>query len=150
MLRGSEAPRRRIFARRLRVLIVHADPSSREQFARLLRRSDIEVIDVVPDGEAAICAVQATGPDLVLVGAGGDHLISADELTRRLSWEAPGTRVLLFGDEDAEEELAGAMVGGAAGYVRIDGHADRLDVTLRIALALIAYREVEQFERGAS
>ena len=150
MLRGSEAPRRRIFARRLRVLIVHADASCREQVARLLRRSDIDVIDVLPDGEAAISAVKAVGPDLVLVGAGGDRPIAADELTRRLSWEAPGTRVLVFGDADTEDELAGAVVGGAAGYVRVDGRADRVDVTLRIALALIAYREVAQYERGAS
>jgi len=148
MLRRSEAPRHRKAA--TRVLIVGADAACRAKVARMLGRSDIDVMDAAPDGEEAIRAVKAAGPDLVLVGAGADRPIAADELARRLSWEVPGTRVLVFGDAAAEEELAGAMVGGAAGYVRIDGRADRLDVTLRIALALIAYREVARFERGAS
>jgi hypothetical protein len=32
--------------------------------------------------------------------------------------------------------------------VRIDGRNERLGVTVRIALALIAFREVAQYERG--
>jgi DNA-binding NarL/FixJ family response regulator len=144
MLSGVERPRRRA-TDRARVLIVHADASCRERVAALLRRSDMEVVDVVRDGEAAIRAARLARPDLVLMGAGG----STWEATRRMSREAPGTRVLLFGDLGSEEELDGTMSAGAAGYVRVDTRTSQLDVTVRIALALIAFREVEDYERGA-
>jgi DNA-binding NarL/FixJ family response regulator len=134
----------------VRVLIVHSDASCREEVARLLRNSDIEVVDVVPDGEAAIRAAKESSPDLVLIGVGVNQPFSASWTTRRLAAELPGTRVLIFGDSDAEQELAGSIGAGAAGYVRVDGRAERLDVTVRIAIALIAYREVAQYEDGAA
>ena len=145
MLKAVQTPQRAASA--VRVLIVHSDASCREEVAQLLRRSDIEVVDVVPDGDAAIEAAKQESPDLVLMGAGADRE-RAGEATLRMSREVPGSRVLLFGDADAEPELDGTLVAGAAGYVRIDGRNERLGVTVRIALALIAFREVAQYERG--
>jgi DNA-binding NarL/FixJ family response regulator len=147
MLSGNgTSPQLRANGKGVRVLIVHADASCREEVAGLLRRSDIEVVDVVPDCEAAIGAAKEASPDLVLIGAGGQRPPSACETTRRLAYEVPGSRVLIFGDADAEQELAGTLVAGAAGFVRVDGRAERLDVTVRIAIALIAYREVVEYE----
>lgn len=142
-------PATRPTANGVRVLIVHSDASCREEVARLLRSSDIEVVDVVPDGDAAIRAAKAESPDLVLMGAGADRAVPAGEATLRLSREVPGSRVLLFGDGGAEQELDGSLLAGAAGYVRIDGRNERLRLTVRIALALIAFREVANYERGA-
>jgi DNA-binding NarL/FixJ family response regulator len=127
------------------VLIVHSDACCRERVAQLLARSDIDVVDVVPHGEEAISAARRRRPDLVLMGAGRNG--AAREATRRMTLAAPHSRVLLFGDAAAEEELDSTMSAGAAGYVRVDG--PKLDVTVRIALALIAFREVAQYERGA-
>jgi DNA-binding NarL/FixJ family response regulator len=150
MLPDTSTPsRNRETAGGVRVLIVHADASCREEVGRLLER-DIEVVDVVPDGEAAIRAAKESSPDLVLIGVGVNRPFSASWTTRRLAAELPGTRVLIFGDSDAEQELAGSIGAGAAGYVRVDGRAERLDVTVRIAIALIAYREVAQYEDGAA
>ena len=146
MLKAVQRPQRA--ASTVRVLIVHSDASCREEVARLLRRSDIEVVDVVPDGDAAIEAAKQERPDLVLMGAGADRELSAGEATLRMSREVPGSRVLLFGDADAEPELDDTLVAGAAGYVRIDGRNEQLGVTVRIALALIAFREVAHYERG--
>jgi DNA-binding NarL/FixJ family response regulator len=148
MLSGAQSQRRRAPSRP-RVLIVHSDASCRERVARLLARSDIEVVDVVPHGDAAIRAAKRKRPDLVLMGAGRDRRMSTWEATRRLAREAPGSRVLLFGDAGSEEELDSTMCAGAAGYVRVDGSTPRLDVALRIALALIEFREVAHDERGA-
>jgi DNA-binding NarL/FixJ family response regulator len=144
-MRSGVEPQRHGARGRARVLIVHSDASCRERVAALLRRSDIEVVDVVRDGEAAIRAARLARPDLVLMGAGR----STWEATRRMSREAPGTRVLLFGDLSSEEELDGTMSAGAAGYVRVDSRTPQLDVAVRIALALIAFRELEHYERGA-
>ncbi len=149
MLTPTESPARRTATGGVGVLIVHADASCREEVARLLRRSDIEVVDVVPHGEAAIRTAKRVRPDLVLIGADGDRPMSAEETTRRMTHEVPGSRVLLFGDASAEQELADTIAAGAAGYVRVDGRADRLDATVRIAIALIAFREVARYEREA-
>jgi two-component system, NarL family, response regulator LiaR len=134
----------------VRVLIVHAERSCREEVARLLQGSNIEVVDVVPDGAAAVRAAKSAAPDLVLMGVAGNQSSRAGETIRRLAQAAPRSRVLFFGDGDAERELAGTLVAGAAGYVRVDGRADRLDVTVRIAIALIAYREVAQLEAAST
>jgi DNA-binding NarL/FixJ family response regulator len=148
MLSGGDTERRRAPSR-ARVLIVHPDSSCRERVGRLLRRSDMDVVDVVPLGEAAIRAVRSQRPDLVLLGAGSGPGMSTWEATRRLARAAPASRVLVFGDGGSEEELDGTISAGAAGYVRIDGRSARLDVTVRIALALIAFREVSHYERDA-
>ena len=148
MLSGAETERRRAPSR-ARVLIVHSDASCRERVSQLLRRSDIDVVDVVPLGESAIRAVRRQRPDLVLLGTESRRGMSTWEATRRLAREAPGSRVLVFGDGGSEEELDGTISAGAAGYVRIDGRSAQLDVTVRIALALIAFHEVAEYERGA-
>jgi DNA-binding NarL/FixJ family response regulator len=133
-------------AGRVRVLIVHADATCGAQVAKLLRASEIDVVDVVPDSAAAVRVAQELDPDLVLLAADGEPAMPPGEATRRLAAAAPLSRVLLFGGEEAEEELEGTLHAGAAGYVRVDGRAGRLDVTVRIAIALIAYREAERFE----
>jgi DNA-binding NarL/FixJ family response regulator len=148
MLSGAETQRRRAPSR-ARVLIVHPDASCRDRVARLLRGSEIDVVDVVPLGAAAIRAARRKRPDIVLLGAGQGQRMSTREATRRIARAAPGSRVIVFGGEGSEEELDGTISAGAAGYVRVDGRTSRLDVTVRIALALIAFREVAQYERGA-
>jgi DNA-binding NarL/FixJ family response regulator len=148
MLSGRETERRRAPSR-ARVLIVHSDASCRDRVAQLLRRSDMEVVDVVPLGAAAIRTAQRQRPDLVLLGAGDGRGMSTREATQLMAREAPSSRVLVFGDGGSEDELDGTISAGAAGYVRVDGGATRIDVTVRIALALIAFREVAEYERGA-
>jgi AmiR/NasT family two-component response regulator len=148
MLSGGETQPRRAPSR-ARVLIVHSDASCRDRVAQLLRRSDMEVIDVVPLGAAAIRAARRHRPDLVLLGAGDGQGMSTREATQLMAHEAPCSSVLVFGDGGSEEELDGTISAGAAGYVRLDARTTRIDVTVRIALALIAFREVAEYERGA-
>jgi DNA-binding NtrC family response regulator len=119
------------------VLIAHADASCRGVISRLLHRSGIAVVASVPDGEAAVRAARRTAPALALVGVDLAGL-SVAETTRRLTRVAPASRVLVFGTAGSEYELGGAFGAGAAGYVRVDAGAERLDVTVRIAIALLA------------
>jgi two-component system invasion response regulator UvrY len=121
----------------VRVLIAHADESCRELISRLLRRSGIGVVASVADGEAAISVARRAAPALVLVGVDLNGP-SVAETTRRLRRAAPASRVLVFGTADSESELGETFGAGAAGYVRIDAHAERLEVTVRIAIALLA------------
>lgn len=130
----------------VRVVIAHADAPCRELVAGLLRDSGIGVVDAVADGEAAIAAARHAGPALVLVGV---HLagLSVAETTRRLTRAAPASRVLVFGTAESESELGETLGAGAAGYVRIDEHAERLDVTVRIAIALLGHVREEDAAR---
>ena len=102
----------------------------------------------MPDGEAAISAAKELDPDLVLLGAGGEPADVAADATRRLAAEAPRQpRAACSATRTPSMSSTGRSTAGAAGYVRVDGRAERVDVTVRIALALIAYREVAQYER---
>jgi DNA-binding NarL/FixJ family response regulator len=120
----------------VQVVVAHADASCRELVSRLLHRSGIGVVASVPDGEAAVRAARRSAPALVLIGVNLQGLTVA-ETTRRLTRASPASRVLVFGTADSESELGETLGAGAAGYVRIDAQAARLDVTVRIAIALI-------------
>jgi DNA-binding NarL/FixJ family response regulator len=121
----------------VRVLVAHRDAACRALVSRLLRRSGIGVVASVPDGEAAVAAARRGAPALVLVGADLEGP-SVVETTRRLARVAPASRVLVFGTAGSEQALGDTLGAGAAGYVRIDAQAERLDVTVRIAIALLA------------
>jgi DNA-binding NarL/FixJ family response regulator len=123
----------------VRVLVAHRDASCRRMVSALLEQSGIGVVASVPDGEAAVRAAQLSAPALVLVGADLDGP-SVSLTTRRLARAAPASRVLVFGTAGAEDELGDTLAAGAAGYVRIDARAERLDVTVRIAIALLTCR----------
>jgi DNA-binding NarL/FixJ family response regulator len=123
----------------LRVLVAHPDPECRELVSRLLKQSGIRVVASVADGEAAVRAARGAAPALVLVGADLEGP-SVAQTTRRLARVAPASRVLVFGTAGSEDELGDTLAAGAAGYVRIDAQAERLDVTVRIAIALLTCR----------
>lgn len=118
----------------VRVLIAHADASCRERLTRLLRESGALIVEAVADGPAAVKAARRGTPDLVLVGK--LHGLSVAETTRRLTRVAPATPVLVFGTADAGSDLGETLGAGASGYVRIDHRAERLDITVRIAIAI--------------
>ena len=123
----------------LRVIVAHADAGRRESVARLLRDNDIDVVDAVAGGDAAVQAVLELEPDLVLVGVeAGGH--AGFDSARRLTETPSGSPVVMFGSADAERELGDRFPTGAAGYLRTDVLAERLDPTLRIAIALFTRR----------
>jgi two-component system, OmpR family, response regulator len=78
----------------LRVLVVEDRPESAAALALLLRRSGHEV-EVAPDGPAALDAVQARPPDVVLLDIGLPGL-DGWEVSRRLPGDPAGKRPLLI------------------------------------------------------
>jgi DNA-binding NarL/FixJ family response regulator len=123
----------------VQVLIAHADATCRELVARLVRDSGIGVVDAVPDGESAISAARRDAPALVLVGANLAGL-SVAETTRRLTRASPASRVLVLGTGESERELGDTLGAGAAGYVRVDEPAERLDIAVKVAIALLGHQ----------
>lgn len=108
MTRSAAPP---IAGRCARILIADDDPRMRELLTGLLEELGHEVL-AVPDGEAALAAVAARPPDVVLSDVTMPRL-SGLELCRRLK-EAPATRllpVILLTASGDEYKLRGIEAG---------------------------------------
>lgn len=91
---------------------------------------DIEVVGESEDGEGAVEAARGDSLDVVLLdlrmpGIGGV------EACRRISEEAPDTRVLVLTSFDDDEEIFGVLAVGAAGYILKDTRPDRVVQAVR-------------------
>jgi NarL family two-component system response regulator LiaR len=104
----------------IRVLIADDHAVVRQGLRTFLElQDDIEVVADVADGEAALSAVEAHEPDVVLMdlvmpGVGGVEAI------RRLRELRPQTRVLVLTSFLDDEKLFPAVRAGAAGYLLKD------------------------------
>jgi len=104
----------------IRVLIADDHAVVRQGLRTFLElQDDIEVVADVADGEAALSAVEAHEPDVVLMdlvmpGVGGIEAI------RRLRELRPETRVLVLTSFLDDEKLFPAVRAGAAGYLLKD------------------------------
>jgi NarL family two-component system response regulator LiaR len=104
----------------IRVLIADDHAVVRQGLRTFLELQDeIEVVADVGDGEAALSAVEAHAPDVVLMdlvmpGVGGVEAI------RRLRELRPETRVLVLTSFLDDEKLFPAVRAGAAGYLLKD------------------------------
>jgi len=100
-----------------RVVLVDDHPVYRDGVADALGdEADIEVVGRAADGDAAVAAVDAHRPDVVLMdlrmpGTGG---LPA---TARIAATHPGTSVVVLTMSDDDDSVFAAMRAGALGYV---------------------------------
>jgi len=134
MVFSSRPERVRSVRASLRVVIADDHPFYRDGLVRLLRRSGIDVVGEVPNGEAAIRVVHETGPDVVVMDLNMPGL-SGLEATRRLAEEAPDTRVLVLSVSADQSDLTEAILAGASGYVLKDGPVEEIVAGIRAAAA---------------
>lgn len=118
----------------LRVVVADDHPFYRDGLVRLLRRSGIEVVGEVPNGEAAIRVARETEPDVVVMDLNMPGL-SGLEATRRLAEESPDTRVLVLSVSADQGDLTEAILAGASGYVLKDGPVEEIVAGIRAAAA---------------
>jgi DNA-binding NarL/FixJ family response regulator len=109
----------------LRVVIADDHPYYRKGLARLLEASGVEVLADVPNGEAAIEAVTATAPDVVVMDLNMPGMSGLDA-TRRVAELAPATRVLILSVSADEADVTDAILAGANGYVLKDGPVEEV------------------------
>jgi DNA-binding NarL/FixJ family response regulator len=118
----------------LRVVIADDHAFYRAGLARILRESGIEVVAEVPDGEAAIQAVEELAPDVVVMDLNMPGL-SGLEATRRLTEQAPASRVIVLSVSAQEGDVTEAILAGASGYVLKDGTVEDIVAGIRAAAA---------------
>lgn len=119
-----------------RVTVVVADDHLvyRQGLASLLRRSGIDVLGEAPNGEAAIAAVRACDPDVVVMDLNMPG-VSGLQATRRLvGAERPG-RALVLTVSAQGEDLDAAIASGAMGYLLKDSPIEEVVTAIRAAAA---------------
>jgi DNA-binding NarL/FixJ family response regulator len=138
-----------------RVLIVDDHPLTREGLAALLEQHGFLVVGQAADGREAIELARRLLPDLVLLDLsmpGLDGLSALPELRSA----SPSTEVVVLTASGTEENLLGAIRGGAAGYLLKTEPPDRIVEFVRgvvrgeAALSgAVARRLLEQVRTGS-
>jgi DNA-binding NarL/FixJ family response regulator len=112
---------------------------------------DLEVVGEAGDGLEAVERAVAQRPDVVLMDIRMPEL-DGIEATRRLTVEAPGTRVLMLTTFDLDEYVVDAFRAGASGFLLKTAPRDQLVAAVRTVhagealLAPVSTRKlIEQF-----
>ena len=101
----------------IRVLVVDDHPLFRDGLAGLLRTvSEVELLDAVGDGEAAVRRCRDLSPDVVLMDLNMPGL-SGLEAIRQIVRLDPAPAVLVLTMVDDEDSVAAALQMGARGYL---------------------------------
>ena len=99
-----------------RVLIVDDHPLTRGALAALLGQHGFDVVGEAADGRSAIEVARSLQPDLILLDLSLPGMNGLEALPR-LRDAAPGAEVVVLTASGTEENLLGAIRGGAAGYL---------------------------------
>jgi DNA-binding NarL/FixJ family response regulator len=137
-----------------RILLVDDHPLTRSALAGLLTQHGFEVVGEASDGEEAIEAATGLQPDLILLDLSMPGLDGLSALPRLRS-AAPECEVVVLTASGTEENLLGAIRGGAAGYLLKSEPPERIVDFLRgvaqgeAALSgAVARRLLEQVREG--
>ena len=117
----------------IRVVVADDHPIVRQGVVALLEAEpDIEVVADVADGRAAISAVLAEEPDVVLMDLRMPQLDGVDA-TRAIRERRPAVAVLVLTTYDTDEAIVRAVEAGAAGYMLKDSPTEDLVDAVRRA-----------------
>ena len=137
-----------------RILLVDDHPLTRSALAGLLRQHGFDVVGEAADGEEAITCAASLRPDLILLDLSMPGLDGLSALPR-LRDAAPECEVVVLTASGTEENLLGAIRGGAAGYLLKSEPPERIVGFLRgvangeAALSgAVARRLLEQVRAG--
>src|ERR1043166_150879 len=100
----------------LRLLIVDDHPLTRDALASLLAQHGFDVVGQAAGGTEAIVVAGELQPDVILLDLSMPGLDGLDALPR-LREAAPACEVVVLTASGTEENLLGAIRGGAAGYL---------------------------------
>ena len=132
--------------RRPRVVIADDHPSVLVAFARMLEPS-CDVVAIVPNGQAAISAVERLTPDILLVDL---MLPDVDGLVvcRSVKQTAPDTDVVIVTAFDDAQVEATALQNGASAFVPKHSAAATLEQTIHRLFAKRQRTREQEVERA--
>ena len=112
------------------ILIVDDHPLTREALAALLVQNGFDVAGQAADGETAVRQAGELGPDLILLDLSMPGMNGLEALPQ-LRAAAPAAEVVVLTASGTEENLLGAIRGGAAGYLLKSEPPERIVEFLR-------------------
>jgi DNA-binding NarL/FixJ family response regulator len=137
-----------------RILIIDDHPLTREALSSLLDRNGFAVAGEAADGEEAIELARRLQPELVLLDLSMPGMDGLQALPR-LREAAPACEVVVLTASGTEDNLLGAIRGGAAGYLLKSEPPERIVEYLRGAAegdaalsGAVARRLLEQVRNG--
>jgi DNA-binding NarL/FixJ family response regulator len=113
-----------------RILIVDDHPLTRSALSALLKQNDFDVVGEASDGEHAIERARELNPDLILLDLSMPGMNGLEALPK-LREAAPESEVVVLTASGTEENLLGAIRGGAAGYLLKSEPPERIVEFLR-------------------
>jgi DNA-binding NarL/FixJ family response regulator len=113
-----------------RILIVDDHPLTRSALSALLKQHDFDVVGEASDGEHAIERARELNPDLILLDLSMPGMNGLEALPK-LREAAPGSEVVVLTASGTEDNLLGAIRGGAAGYLLKSEPPERIVEFLR-------------------
>jgi DNA-binding NarL/FixJ family response regulator len=113
-----------------RILIVDDHPLTRDALAALLGQNGFTVAGQAADGETAVRRAEELGPDLILLDLSMPGTNGLEALPQ-LRAAAPAAEVVVLTASGTEENLLGAIRGGAAGYLLKSEPPERIIEFLR-------------------
>jgi DNA-binding NarL/FixJ family response regulator len=120
---------------KIRVVVADDHPIVRQGVVALLEdESDIEVVAAVADGRAALSAVLAENPDVVLMDLRMPEMDGV-EATKAVRARRSEVAVLVLTTYDTDEAIVRAVEAGAAGYMLKDSPTEDLVDAVRRAAA---------------
>ncbi len=115
-----------------RVVIVDDHDLFRTGLRNLLEEKGVRVVGEAADGESALKLVGRLAPDVVIMDLNMPG-ISGVETTSKLSARAPLTRVVVLTISDEDDDVIGAVLAGACGYLLKDATIEDLITGVRAA-----------------
>jgi DNA-binding NarL/FixJ family response regulator len=112
------------------ILIVDDHPLTREALAALLVQNGFDVAGQAADGETAVRQAGELGPDLILLDLSMPGMNGLEALPQ-LRAAAPAAEVVVLTASGTEDNLLGAIRGGAAGYLLKSEPPERIVEFLR-------------------
>jgi two-component system, NarL family, nitrate/nitrite response regulator NarL len=112
------------------ILIVDDHPLTRSALAALLAQHGFSVVGEAADGESAIELARELAPDLILLDLSMPGMNGLQALPQ-LREAAPGAEVVVLTASGTEDNLLGAIRGGAAGYLLKSEPPERIVEFLR-------------------
>ncbi|NOY07994.1 MAG: response regulator transcription factor [Spirochaetes bacterium] len=108
------------------VIIVDDHPAVREGLKSIIRENgNLEVIAETGNGEQGLLLIGKYKPDLVLLDLSLQNA-NGIELTRRISKDMPGTKVLILSVHSKVDYIKEAFLAGARGYIIKESAPDKL------------------------
>jgi DNA-binding NarL/FixJ family response regulator len=115
----------------IRCLIVDEHARFREGLRRVLENDpDLQVVGEALDGAQAVDQARTLQPDVVLLDSSVSGL-SSFEVSRHITHDLPGGRVIFLTMHEDEEYLLQCLDAGASGYILKDAPAPRFISAVR-------------------